>query len=249
MGVERRELNQSSENPPVTAPGNPTLSIIIPVLNEAGNIERFLSTLSEFRARAVEIIIVDGGSEDGTRDIAIPLADRVTSAPRGRGAQMNAGAALARAETLVFLHADCVLPKEADIHILSEMARTDRVWGRFDIKIDSPNPIFLIVAMMINLRTRMTGIATGDQAIFVKRGAFQSAGGYEDIPLMEDIALSKALRVMSRPISIAGKVLTSARRWHAHGIFRTIFLMWRLRLAYFLGADPQKLARLYEGEQ
>ena len=240
---------QGSENPPVNAPIPPPLSIIIPAVNEARNFERFLNALLSFRSRGVEVIVVDGGSEDGTPEIAIPLADRVVSAPRGRAAQMNAGAALARAETFVFLHADTVLPKDADIHILRELARTKRVWGRFDIKIDSLHPIFLIVAMMINFRTRMTGIATGDQAIFVRRAAFQAAGGYKDIPLMEDIALSKTLRAKSWPISIADKVVTSARRWHKYGIFRTIFLMWRLRLAYFLGADPHKLARLYEGEQ
>jgi rSAM/selenodomain-associated transferase 2 len=242
-------LIQGSENPPVNVPSPPPLSIIIPALNEARNFERFLNTLLSFRSRGVEVIVVDGGSDDGTREIAKPLADRITTAPRGRAAQMNAGAALARADTLVFLHADSLLPKDADIHILREMTRTKRVWGRFDIKIDSPHPIFLIVAIMINFRTRVTGIATGDQAIFVQRAAFQSAGGYPDIPLMEDIALSKALRAKSRPISIADKVVTSARRWHEHGIYRTIFLMWRLRLAYFFGTDPHELARLYEGKQ
>lgn len=227
----------------------PPLSIIIPAVNEAHNFERFLNALSSFRSRGAEVIVVDGGSDDGTLEIATPLVDRIATAPRGRAAQMNAGAALARADTLLFLHADSLLPKDADIHILREMARTERVWGRFDIKIDSSHPIFLIVARMINFRTRVSGIATGDQAIFVRRDTFEAAGKYPDIPLMEDIALSKVLRAKSRPISIADKVVTSARRWHKYGIFRTIFLMWRLRLAYFLGADPHKLARLYEGEQ
>jgi rSAM/selenodomain-associated transferase 2 len=249
LGVERRPLNQDSEIPPVNAPNPPSLSIIIPAVNEAHNFERFLNALSSFRSRGAEIIVVDGGSDDGTREIAAPLADRITTAPRGRAAQMNAGAALARADVLLFLHADSLLPKDADTHILWALARTKRVWGRFDIRIDSPHPILLIVAMMINFRTRLTGIATGDQAIFVRRAAFRAAGGYKDIPLMEDIALSKALRAKSRPISIAAKVVTSARRWHQYGIFRTIFLMWRLRLAYFFGADPHKLASLYEGEK
>lgn len=161
---------------------------------------------------------------------------------------MNAGAALAHAETLLFLHADSLLPEDADSLILEKMDRSQRLWGRFDIRIDSPHPMMAIVARMINLRTRLSGIATGDQAIFVRRDAFEAVGGYPDIPLMEDVALSKILRGKSRPLSISRKVVTSARRWRRHGITRTIFLMWRLRLAYFLGADPNKLARLYEGK-
>lgn len=231
------------------APNPPSLSIIIPAVNEAHSIARCLSSLSRFRERGSEIIVVDGGSDDKTLEIANPFADQVLSAPRGRAKQMNAGAALARADTYLFLHADSLLPEDADIRISQKVGRTKRVWGRFDVRIDSHHPTLSLVALMINVRTRMTGIATGDQAIFVRRDAFEAVGGFPDIPLMEDIALSKALRAQSRPISIARKVITSARRWETNGIYRTVLLMWRLRLAYFLGADPHKLAQAYEGEK
>ena len=232
----------------MNAPKPPSLSIIIPALNEANGIERLLSVLSPMRSRGTEIIVVDGGSKDGTIEIARPLADLIATAPRGRAAQMNAGAALARGQTFLFLHADSFLPADADILVERKLTRTKRVWGRFKIRIDSSHPVLMVVAMMINLRTRLTGIATGDQAIFVGGEVFRSLGGYPDIALMEDIALSKLLRAKSRPISIAQKVVTSARRWQSQGIFRMIFLMWRLRLAYYFGSDPQKLLRIYEGK-
>lgn len=232
----------------MNAPILPTLSIIIPTLNEAAGIERLLRALAHARTNGTELIVVDGGSEDETLAIAEPLADQVLRAPRGRAIQMNAGATLARSEVLVFLHADSTLPENADILVREEVSRTKKNWGRFDIKIDSSHPLLRLVAIMINLRTRLTGIATGDQAIFVMRTTFQSINGYPEIPLMEDIALSKTLRAKSRPISIAQKVTTSARRWEARGILRTVFLMWRLRLAYFMGSDPQDLLRLYEGK-
>ena len=244
MVAERRQLKKGSEETPVNAPNPPSLSIIVPALNEAHSIARCLNSLSRFRERGCEVVIVDGGSDDKTLEIAEPFADQVLSAPRGRAKQMNAGAALARADTYLFLHADSLLPKDADTQISRELGQTKRVWGRFDLRIDSPHPILSLIALMINLRTRMSGIATGDQAIFVRREAFKAVGGYPDIPLMEDIALSKALRAQSRPISIARKVITSARRWETNGIYRTVFLMWRLRLAYFLGADPHRLAGL-----
>jgi rSAM/selenodomain-associated transferase 2 len=241
-------LIQTSENPPVNEPNPVALSIIIPALNEARGIERLLNSLSPMRARGVEIIVVDGGSEDGTFEIARPLIDQIATAPRGRAVQMNAGAALAHGQTLLFLHADSFLPEDTDILLAGELTRTQRVWGRFDIRIDSAHPVLMLVALMINFRTRLTGIATGDQAIFVRSDVFRTIGGFPDIPLMEDIALSKTLRAKSRPISIPRKVVTSARRWQEHGIFRTILLMWRLRLAYFLGSEPQELQRLYEGK-
>jgi rSAM/selenodomain-associated transferase 2 len=225
------------------------LSIIIPVLNEARSIETHLNALAPLRERGAELIVVDGGSEDETLDIARCAADRTVSAPRGRATQMNAGAALARGEILLFLHADSLLPEHADILIAHAFAGTNRIWGRFAIRIDSSHPVLKLVAAMMNFRTRLTGIATGDQAIFVRSEVFKAIGGYPDIPLMEDIALSKALAAKSRPVSIGQKVTTSARRWHENGIFRTIILMWRLRLAYFLGSAPEKLARLYEGKR
>jgi rSAM/selenodomain-associated transferase 2 len=220
------------------------LSIIIPVLDEAAGIEAALKALAPYRTRGCELIVVDGGSRDGTPVLASPLADRVLTAPRGRAAQMNAGAAVARGNVLLFLHADTKLPANADALLRDGLAHSGRIWGRFDVRFDHDGIMPLIAAMM-NLRSRLTGITTGDQAIFVTRTAFDAIGGFPAQPLMEDIALSSRIRRISRPANIRACVTTSARRWQKQGVLRTVFLMWRLRLAYFLGADPAHLARQY----
>ena len=221
------------------------LSIVIPVLDEAAGIADTLAALAPFRQRGVEVIVVDGGSRDGTVALARPLADRVLSAPRGRAAQMNAGAAAASGDVLLFLHADTVLPDNADGLLLYGLADTGRIWGRFDVEIEGKNPLLALVAGLMNWRSQITGIATGDQAMFVTRDAFDAVGGFDDIPLMEDIALSKKLKRLGRPLCLAARARTSARRWTENGTIRTIVLMWRLRLAYWLGADPAALARRY----
>ncbi len=221
-----------------------TLSIIMPVLDEAAGIEATLAALAPYRTRGCELIVVDGGSRDGTLALASDLADRVLAAPRGRAAQMNAGASVARGDVLLFLHADTKLPANADALIRDGLAQSGRVWGRFDVRFDQDG-IMPLIAIMMNLRSRLTGIATGDQAIFVTRAAFDAIGGFPAQPLMEDIALSSRIRRISRPAYIRARVMTSARRWRKQGILRTVFLMWRLRLAYFLGADPAHLARQY----
>ncbi|HXZ47251.1 MAG TPA: TIGR04283 family arsenosugar biosynthesis glycosyltransferase [Pseudolabrys sp.] len=223
---------------------DPALSIIVPVLDEAAGIAAALAALSPFRARGVELIVVDGGSGDKTVALAESLADHVLSAPRGRAAQMNCGATAARGNILLFLHADTRLPDHADTLIRDGLAQSDRVWGRFDVRFNAGGLFFLIAALM-NLRSRLTGIATGDQAIFVARAAFESAGGFPPIALMEDIALSTRLKRMSPPLCLRARITTSARRWRTHGVLNTVFLMWRLRLAYFLGADPAHLAQRY----
>jgi rSAM/selenodomain-associated transferase 2 len=220
------------------------LSIIIPFLDEAAGIEAALTALAPYRERGCELVVVDGGSRDGTLALASPLADRVLSAPRGRAAQMNAGAAAARGDVLLFLHADTKLPANADILIRNGLAQSGRIWGRFDVRFDHGG-ILPLIAIMMNLRSRLTGIATGDQAIFVSRAAFEAIGGFPAQPLMEDIAFSSRIRHVSRATNVRARVTTSARRWRTQGILRTIFLMWRLRLAYFLGADPAHLARQY----
>jgi rSAM/selenodomain-associated transferase 2 len=220
------------------------LSIIIPTLNEAETIAATLVPLQPLRGRDVEIIVVDGGSHDDTAVRAKTHSDRVETARRGRAPQMNAGAAVARGDILLFLHADTLLPPDGAALVRAALAG-NRVWGRFDVHIDSPNPILWIVARMINLRSRWSGIATGDQAIFVRRAVFEHAGRFPDIPLMEDIAISRTLRRIGRPVCLNARVITSARRWQRHGVARTIVLMWRLRLAYFLGADPSELALRY----
>ena len=221
------------------------LSIIMPVLDEEGTIAGSLTALAPLRQRGVEVIVVDGGSRDGTADVARALADRLIAAPRGRAAQMNAGAAAAAGDVLLFLHADTRLPDEADRLVCDGLVRSGRAWGRFDVAIAGKSPLLRVVAFMMNLRSRMTGIATGDQALFVRRDAFHAAGGFPDIGLMEDIALSRIIKRHSRPLCLASKVVTSGRRWETHGVMRTILLMWRLRLAYALGAEPDRLARRY----
>jgi rSAM/selenodomain-associated transferase 2 len=222
------------------------VSVIIPTLNEAASIEAALARLQPLRARGHEVIVADGGSEDGTPDLARPLADRVVAARRGRAHQMNAGAHDARGEILLFLHADTRLPEDADRLILDGFARSGLAWGRFDIRIDGGHALLGIVAWFMNRRSRLTSVCTGDQSIFVRRDLFTRLGGYPPIDLMEDIALSKLLRRHSRPLCIADAALTSARRWEARGVWRTVLLMWWLRLRYFLGASPEHLLRVYE---
>ena len=220
------------------------LSIIIPVLNEAETLAARLAALQAIRARGVEVIVVDGGSADDSAGRATPLADRVISAPRGRGRQMNAGAEQATGEVLLFLHADTVLPDSATERI--EAAVTGgALWGRFDVRIEGASVMLPIVAALMNGRSRVTGIATGDQAIFITRETFARVGGFSDIPLMEDIAFSSAMRGVARPACLAEKVTTSGRRWEKHGVWRTILMMWWLRLRFWLGVSPQALAREY----
>jgi rSAM/selenodomain-associated transferase 2 len=222
------------------------LSIIIPCLDEGEGIASTLAALAPLRARGTEVIVVDGGSRDDTVDRATPLADRVITAPRGRARQMNAGAVRARGEILLFLHADTLLPDGADVLIVEGLKRSRRSWGRFDVTIAGRHPLLAVVGRLMNLRSRLTGIATGDQAIFVTRSLFTAAGDYPDIALMEDVALSKRLKRFGPPLCLSHRLTASARRWEKHGVLRTILLMWRLRLAYWLGADPAKLAVRYD---
>lgn len=220
------------------------ISIVIPTLDEAPGIGACLARLQPLRQRGVEVVVADGGSTDGTRDLARPLADHVIGAPRGRANQMNAGAAAAKGDALLFLHADTELPPGAIEAVESALRQRD--WGRFDVTISGTSAMLAVVAFFMNARSRLTGIATGDQAIFAKRGAFEAAGRYAAIPLMEDVAISKALKRISPPACLRERVATSGRRWERNGTLRTILLMWRLRLAYALGGDPASLARRYD---
>lgn len=222
----------------------PALCVVVPVLDEADGLADRLRALNRLRERGARVVVVDGGSRDNTLELAREHADLAFRAPRGRGAQMNAGAAACPADTLLFLHADTQLPGDADALIESALrGRCD--WGRFDVRIDSRRLALRVVANAMNLRSRWTGIATGDQALFVRHDLFCAIGGFPDIPLMEDIALSRLLRRHGPPACLRERVITSARRWERHGVLRTIFLMWRLRAAYFLGADPARLALKY----
>jgi rSAM/selenodomain-associated transferase 2 len=221
------------------------LSIIVPVLDEGEHIAAMLDGLADLRSLGVEVIVVDGGSRDATMQRARLRADCVISAPRSRALQMNAGAARAAGDVLLFLHADTRLPDEADHVVLNGLQRSGRAWGRFDVRIEGKHPLLPMVAWFMRVRSRMTGIATGDQAIFVRRETFHAAGGFPAIPLMEDIALCKRLKRVGRPLCLRQSVVTSGRRWEKNGFLRTITLMWRVRLAFFLGAEAKELARRY----
>jgi rSAM/selenodomain-associated transferase 2 len=221
------------------------LSVIVPCLDEADGIVEALTALAPLRAQGHEVIVVDAGA-DGTAQRAAPLADRVITAPRGRAVQMNRGAALARGDVLLFLHADTRLPADAAHAIAAGLAQTGRTWGRFDVRLSGRHPLLRVVERLMNWRSRLTGIATGDQAIFVERERFRAVGGYPEIALMEDIALSGQLKRHDPPLCLRERALTSSRRWERDGIVRTILLMWWLRLRYWLGASPAQLAALYE---
>jgi rSAM/selenodomain-associated transferase 2 len=224
------------------------LAIIVPVMNEAAQIESCLQALAELRRRGALVIVVDGGSNDATVRLAAPLCDRVIAAPRGRALQMNAGArdeAARRADVLLFLHADVRLPSEADRLLFRALGNSPACWGRFDVRLQGRSPALRMVGWMMNLRSRATGICTGDQAIFVEQGAFLALEGFAPIALMEDVEFCRRARRLSAPLALRPPVTVSARRWDQAGVARTILRMWWLRLAFFLGADPQRLAQRY----
>jgi rSAM/selenodomain-associated transferase 2 len=220
------------------------LSIIVPVLDEAPGIVATLQALQPLRAASAQIIVADGGSRDDSRALAQPLCDVLVTSARGRALQMNAGAALARGEVLLFLHADSVLPDGAALLIEAALAGGAQ-WGRFDVAIEGRSPLLRVIAFMMNLRSRPSGIATGDQAMFCTRALFDHLGGFAPIALMEDIDFSRRALSLSAPACLRARVRTSGRRWEKHGVLRTIWLMWTLRLRYFFGADPQALAHRY----
>lgn len=221
------------------------LSIVIPVLNEADGLPGLLDELHSMQRRGTEVIVVDGGSTDGTVAAAARAGVRICRTPAGRALQMNAGARVARGDVLLFLHADTSPPPCADQLIVAALARGARVWGRFDVKIAGRSRMLRVVAWLMNLRSRFTGIATGDQGIFVTREAFAAVNGFPEQPLMEDIEISRRLHRRSRPVCLTEMATTSGRRWDRHGVWRTIFLMWRIRLAYWCGKPADKLAKGY----
>ena len=221
------------------------ISIIIPMLDEEAILHTSLERLQPLRAAGHEVIVVDGGSRDNGVAVARALADKTITAERGRATQMNAGARVAMGDALLFLHADSWLPQDAVSAIASALA-SGAHWGRFDVIIGGRPAILKVVAAMMNARSRLTGIATGDQGIFVRRSSFGHSGGFPSIALFEDIELCVMLkRRAGHPACLRQRILTSGRRWERHGPWRTIVAMWRLRLAYALGADPARLARRY----
>lgn len=220
-------------------------SIIVPTLDEANNIGSALLALQPLRSAGAEIIVSDGGSSNSTLDRARGWCDTAIIAPRGRASQMNAGASIARGNILLFLHADTRLPETAG-EIIDEVFRdTTLKWGRFDIAFNSSKRSLRIIAAFMNMRSRWSGIATGDQAIFVRSDTFKEINGFPDIPLMEDIALSKQLKRIAPPLCLRAKCFTSARRWEQNGLLSTVILMWMLRLAFWFGVNPSRLAAVY----
>ena len=222
------------------------LSIVMPVLNEAAGLGAALQALAPLLARGAELIVADGGSSDQSAAVALTSGAQLVNAPRGRALQMNAGAVQARGEVLLFLHADTTLPANAVALISEALASGSRVWGRFDVAITGRPAMLKLIATLMNLRSRWTGIATGDQGMFMTRAAFEAVGGFPAQPLMEDIEISKRLLRLSRPACLRARVLTSGRRWEARGVWRTVLLMWRLRFAYWRGATSDHLAELYK---
>ncbi len=220
------------------------LSIVVPALNEAAGIVATLQALAPLRARGHELIVVDGGSSDTTVALAAPLADTVVVAEPGRATQMNAGAALAQGEWLLFLHADTRLPRDAEA-ALRRAGQSSARWGRFDVRIEGRSAWLPVIATLMNWRSRLTGIATGDQALFVETALFRRLGGYAALPLMEDVELCRRLRAIGPPSCLRERVLTSGRRWESRGVMRTIVLMWRLRWRYWRGTPAEELARAY----
>ena len=219
------------------------ISIVIPTLDEAPSLAQ---TLIAARERGGgELIVADGDSRDATRDVATRLADTVIAAPRGRAAQMNAGAAVARGDVLLFLHADTQLPDGFADAVARALEDPGVVGGYFAVALDAAGWRYRLTERLISGRSRLTGVATGDQAIFVRRSVFEALGGFASLPLMEDIDLVRRLKRRGRVAALRERVVTSARRWERHGLWRTVLLMWTLRLAYYAGVSPDTLARRY----
>lgn len=221
------------------------LTIIVPVLNEFETLPALLEHLKHWQSRGAEVLIVDGGSNDQTAEEVRHQGFAVIDSPRGRASQMNAGAQASRTGNLVFLHADTRLPEQADLRILNALRDSDVAWGRFDVQIEGESKWLPIIAWFMNTRSRLTGIATGDQALFMTRQAFEEVGGFPDQPLMEDIEISRRLKQIASPMCLWEKVTTSGRRWDARGSWRTIWLMWQLRWAYWRGTPAEQLAERY----
>jgi rSAM/selenodomain-associated transferase 2 len=214
---------------------------------EAAGVTDTLRALQPIRTRGHEVVVVDGGSTDQTVELARPLCDKVVVSEKGRALQMNAGAAAAKGDLLLFLHADTRLPANSLEHLAS-FVHSNRPWGRFDVRLSGERPLFRVIAWFMNRRSRLTGICTGDQAMFVRRDAFEALGGYQPVPLIEDVEFSRRLCLVSRPFCIKEPVVTDSRRWHKHGAWRTIFLMWKLRWRYWRGESPESLAQIYRSD-
>lgn len=243
MALLRRAASKTTMNETTSSCDPLTLTIVIPVLNESQVLPQLIKQLRLVDSH--QVVFVDGGSSDSTVEQIQAARYLVLSSAPGRAQQMNVGAQIATGDVLVFLHADTQVPEGLSQLINQALTKTDRVWGRFDVRISGRSPLLAIIGFMMNWRSRMTGIATGDQVMFVRRSVFETLGGFADIGLMEDIELSKRLTRVSRPVCLFQRVTTSGRRWQKRGVLKTIVLMWWLRLAYWLGVKPSTLARWY----
>jgi len=224
------------------------ISIVIPVLNEAEALRRHLPLLQDFRAQGHELIVVEGGQETVAEEEFAHWADQWLRSAPGRATQMNTGAVKASGEVLLFLHIDTQLPAEGLTPVAKAFEQLRHVWGRYDVRLSGDKAVFRVIEFMINLRSRVSGVATGDQTLFMRRSVFEQIGGFPDVPLMEDVAISKLLRAKAPPVCLREKVTTSSRRWEKHGVTKTVWLMWKIRLLYFFGVAPAKLRDLYMGK-
>ena len=220
------------------------LSVIVPVLNEEVNLSRISSSLRSVIEQGHEVIIVDGGSNDNTLTIAYEITDTVIISKKGRALQMNSGASIASGKVVLFLHADTLLPENV-AEIISAACVGENFWGRFDVRLSNNKYVYRLIECMMNMRSSLTSIGTGDQAIFIEKGLFDRIGGFPEIALMEDIEISRRLKKISKPVRLKSRVVTSSRRWERNGVFATVFLMWKLRLYYFFGVSPEKLNQMY----
>jgi len=220
------------------------LSIVVPTLNESKQIEHCLNGLQLLRQQGHEIIVVDGGSNDNTVSLALPLCDRVIQSKKSRAIQMNSGAAEATGHCILFLHADTTLPSDV-VNFFLQVQNIEKKWGRFDIRLSGRDGLFRIIETCMNIRSRITGIATGDQAVFVGKELFNEINGFPEIALMEDIAISRLLLKRSKPICFRERVISSSRRWEENGIIKTILKMWAIRFLYFFHVDANRLAKIY----
>ena len=218
--------------------------VVVPVLNETAALSHQLDALDALRSMGAQVLLVDGGSTDGTVQLARDAGFDVLASVRGRAQQMNAGARAASSDLLVFLHVDTRLPDGA-LHLIGHHLNSKRGWGRFDVRIVGHSPWLKVISFCMNWRSRLTGIATGDQTFFMTRDIFEKVGGFPEQPLMEDIEMSKRLKRLSPPVCLSNRAETSGRRWEKRGVWKTIFLMWRLRWAYWRGVPATELAHLY----
>ena len=220
------------------------ISVVVPVLNEERNLSRLTASMRSVIEQGHEVIIVDGGSTDNTLSLAYEISDKVVVSKKGRAIQMNSGASVASGDIILFLHADTCLPDDVS-EIISKAFVDNGFWGGFDVRLSNNKLVYRLIEYMMNTRSRLTSIVTGDQAIFVEKNLFEKIGGFPEIALMEDVEISRRLKNISRPVRLKHNVVTSSRRWERNGVASTILLMWKLRLFYFFGVSPEKLSQMY----